>query len=143
MLRQLKLKDKSTFFIFADNHNIDRKLFFDFIKLRKLAFISEETDLIDGLIFVDGNLKIVSDSSKIANNLLKIFFWTWKKQISTKVNENNKLVYTLKSNGFKILRKEDSNLILSYNPSDRGRKYGNRDHSKYHRNNQRTNKRPA
>jgi len=79
MLRKLKSKDKLNFQCFANNHNLSNYLFSDFIKCKKLAFISDEENEINGLIFVekqdkDCYLKIVTETKRVANNLLKIFF---------------------------------------------------------------------
>jgi hypothetical protein len=123
MLRRLTNKDKTNFSFFANEHKIEKTLFKDFIKQNKVAFISEEHDIINGLLFVskeDKNyLNVVSSSKKIINNLLKIFFWNWKKEIFAKIDEKNKVGFILKTNGFKIINKIDTTFLLCYNPKQR------------------------
>ena len=133
MLRKLKKKDKLNFEYFADKNHLSKYLFSEFIKSKKLAFISEEKNKIEGLIFVtkqdnDCYLNIISNSKRITNNLLKIFFWNYKKSIYAKIEENNKIGFILKTNGFKIVNKQDTTFLLYYNPEDKRKKYGSRNH---------------
>ena len=132
MLRKLKSKDKSNFNHFALENNISKYLFLDFIKQKKLAFISEENDIINGLLFIektdDNYLQIVTKSKKVANNLLKILFWNWSKEIYSKIEVSNKLGFILKENGFRIVSKSGSIFLLHYNPQNKRKHYGNRKH---------------
>lgn len=127
MLRKLKSKDKLNFEYFLTTNNLSIYLFSDFIKNKKLAFVSDEKNEINGLIFVnkqdnDFYLNIITESNKVANNLLKIFFWNWKKSIFAQINVKNKIGFILKSNGFKIVSRSDDVFILSYNPNFKFRK---------------------
>ena len=133
MLRRLKTKDKLNFEYFADKNHLSKYLFSEFIKSKKLAFISEEKNEINGLIYVtkqdnDCYLNIITNSKKVANNLLKIFFWNYKKSIYAKIEENSKIGFILKTNGFKIVNKQDSTFLLYYNPDDKRKYYGKRNH---------------
>ena len=123
MLRKLNTKDKTNFNCFVSDYNLSNKLFSKFVRLEQLAFISETNDTIDGLIFVEKNEKnyinIYSKSVKITNNLLKIFFWNWKKEIYAKINEKDKTGFLLKKNGFRIIGKNDKDFILYYNPRNK------------------------
>lgn len=130
MLRKIKKSDKTNFLYFASQNKSLINLFNDFIKEKKLAFISEENDLINGLIYVykkdDYYLKIFANSKKVTNNLLKILFWHWKKEIYVEINEDDKTGFILKSNGFRINSKKDDTFLLSYNPKYKGKRYGKR-----------------
>ena len=123
MLRKLCKKDKTNFNCFVSDYNLSNKLFSKFVRLEQPAFISETNDTIDGLIFVEKNEKnyinIYSKSVKITNNLLKIFFWNWKKEIYAKINEKDKTGFLLKKNGFRIVGKIDKDFILYYNPRNK------------------------
>jgi len=130
MLRKLKPKDKINFEYFAKQNNISKYLFSDFVKQKTLAFISEEHDKIKGLIFIekqdDSYLNVITKSKKIANNLLKIFFWNWKKEVYAKIDESNKLGFVLKENGFRTVNKTNKTFLLYYNPNDKRKRYGKR-----------------
>lgn len=132
MLRPLKLKDKINFLFFAKDYNISPNLFRDFINQKKLAFVSEEHDSINGLIFVEHDdkdyLKLVASSKKIVNNLLKIFFWNYKKPIHAKIDISDKNGFILKNNGFRIIDKQENTFILHYNPNTKGKRYVKRNH---------------
>jgi len=126
MLRKLCTKDKTNFNCFVSDYNVSNKLFSKFVRQEQLAFVSEINDTIDGLIFIEKNdknyINICSKSLKTTNNLLKIFFWNWKKEIYAKIHEKNKTGFLLKKNGFRIVDKIDKDFILYYNPKDKYQK---------------------
>jgi hypothetical protein len=131
MLRQLKSSDKLNFILFVNNKELK---FNDFIKGRKLAFISEENNNINGLIYVDRGeknfLNIISNSKKITYNLLKIFFWNWNKDIYANTSEDNKVGFILKKHSFRIINKIDKTFVLYYDPKEKRLKYGNQHNHK-------------
>jgi len=122
MLRKLCNKDKTNFNCFVSDYNVSNKLFSKFVRQEQLAFVSEENETINGLIFVEKNdksyINICSKSIQVTNNLLKIFFWNWKKEIHAKINEKDKTGFLLKKNGFRIIGKIDKDFILYYNPTE-------------------------
>ena len=140
MLREIRKKDKLNFFDFSEKNNLNFCLFDDFVNQKKIAFISEEKDIIEGLIFLekkdDMYVNLITASKKTANNLLKILFWNYKKDLYAKIDESNKIGFVLKDNGFKIIGKKDKIFLLYYNPDKKGIKYnGKRDNRKYNHSN--------
>jgi|GEM_PF-4263356 len=123
MLRKLCTKDKTNFNCFVSDYNVSNKLFSKFVRQEQLAFVSEINDTIDGLIFIEKNdknyINICSKSLKTTNNLLKIFFWNWKKEIYAKIHEKNKTGFLLKKNGFRIIGKQNDVFLLYYDQKQR------------------------
>ncbi len=128
MLRKLTKKDYSNFKFFANDNKLEFSTFKDFVNGKKLAFISEENDIINGLLFVEKKdksyLNVISSSKKITNNLLKIFFWNWDKEVYSLIHEDNKIGFILKKNNFRIIGKTDKTFLLYYNPKEKRLKYG-------------------
>jgi hypothetical protein len=124
MLRKLKPKDKINFEVFVNN----KLKFSECLRGQKLAFVSEENDIINGVLYVEKTdkdyLYVMSKSKKVTNNLLKIFFWNWKKEIYALIEEHNKLGFILKKNHFRIVGKTGNTFLLHYNPIEKRLKYG-------------------
>jgi len=132
VLRRLNQKDNLDFFIFASKYNVKQSLFNDFIKNRKIAFIEDVDNKIVSLVYVEKKDKnyitVVSDSKKSTNNLLKILFWNFKKDLYAEINIKNKLGFILKENGFRIIDKQDNTFILYFDANKRIKKYAKRNH---------------
>lgn len=128
MLRRLKSKDLPNFKFFVLEHALNNLNFKDLLNGKMLAFISEENNIINGLLFVEKKdksyLNVISSSKKITNNLLKIFFWNWDKEVYSLIHEDNKIGFILKKNNFRIIGKTDKTFLLYYNPKEKRLKYG-------------------
>jgi len=133
MLRKLKPQDKLNFFNFANKHNINVLIFNDFIKNKKLAFIEEQNDNIKGLVYLKKTDKhyihLCFDSKLTGSNLLKIFFWNFKKDVYAKIEQKDKTGFLLKEQGFRIIDKQNTTFILYYDSNKRNKRYGKRDNS--------------
>ena len=144
MLRVIKKKDKLNFFDFSQKNNLNFYLFNEFVKQKQLAFISVEKDIIQGLLYLekkdnDKYLHIITNSKKIADNLLKILFWHYRKEMYAEIEKKNKLGFLLKENHFRIINKTESIFLLHYNPVEKGKKYGKRSYKRYNYTDKRVN----
>jgi hypothetical protein len=146
MLRKLTKKDKLNFYCFTIDNNISMSLFEDFVKQKKIAFVSANHKKIDGLIYLykkDNNfyLKIHTSDKKIVSNLLKILFWNFKKELYAEIKVKDKVGFILKENGFRIIGKDNTTFLLCYNPAEKRKKYGSNNHSRNNYVNSRQDKR--
>lgn len=120
MIRKLNKKDKLTFFDFAINKKINIYDFKKFVTQEKMAFVSDIGTKFNGIVYIEKRDKrfvnLITNSKKVANQLLKVLFWNCNQELFAEIYEKDKTGFILKENGFRIIDKKNDIFILNYNP---------------------------
>lgn len=139
MIRKIKHTDNLLFWEFCEKNiqiEYSKLLFRELIEDKKVNYISENNKEINGLLFIskeDKNyLTLIVKNKNIAENLLRVLTWNYNKPLYVKINNNDKIGFTLKKYGFRIIDKVNNQFILF---KDKGVYNGKYNNSKHHNDN--------